>query len=422
MKKTTLKTRLWALAATLLLLISLLAMPVSAANIPAQGNAEFSFKKYLVFDINANVPNVTFTFTIAAGDAVDATDDNGNRAIYSGTDATRTNQILPILKVDADDNAQSVNVTFAPGDTTGATAGKPGDATATDYKYATKSVTVDFTRVTYNAPGIYRYTITETESAAPGITDDSELVRTLDVYVQYRKGSEEILEVAGYALYEGVPSIDADYAEKGHAGQAATDTKSDGYVNEYTTYDLTLKKEVKGNQGDRDKYFAFTVNITKAVAGTVYTVDLPETENHEDNSPDPLIVGEGGSVSATYYLKHGQSIVIQGLTADTHYTITEDGYSSDGYSSDGYSTAYSVEVGGEKVVKSTNSTGDRKMSIDKPDGTAITDDNVVTFTNSKSGTVPTGILLETAPYLILGAVVVAGLVVLFATRRRRTRE
>lgn len=64
------------------------------------------------------------------------------------------------------------------------------------------------------------------------------------------------------------------------------------------------------------------------------------------------------------------------------------------------------------------------MSIDatQPEETAITGDNVVTFTNTKNGTVPTGILLETAPYLILGAVVVVGLVVLFATRRRRTRE
>ena len=113
--------------------------------------------------------------------------------------------------------------------------------------------------------------------------------------------------------------------------------------------------------------------------------------------------------------------MIQGLTADTHYTIEESNYSTDGYS-----TAYSVEVGGEEVVASTtsNSTGDRKMSIDAtdPQGTAKTGDNFVTFTNSKSGAVPTGIRLETAPYLILGAVVVAGLVVLFATRRRRSRE
>ena len=51
-----------------------------------------------------------------------------------------------------------------------------------------------------------------------------------------------------------------------------------------------------------------------------------------------------------------------------------------------------------------------------------TANHTVTFTNHKQGTVPTGILLETAPYLILSAVVVVGLVVLFATRRRRTRE
>ena len=57
-----------------------------------------------------------------------------------------------------------------------------------------------------------------------------------------------------------------------------------------------------------------------------------------------------------------------------------------------------------------------------PEGTAKTGDHTVIFTNDKQGTVPTGILLETAPYLILGAVVVAGLVVLFATRRRRSRE
>ena len=414
MKKSTLKTRLWALAATLLLLVSLLALPVSAANTPAAGGT-FDFNKYLVMDENANVPNVTFEFTIAAGAAVNASAENGNRAIYSGTDATRTNGELPVLKVENDGNAQNVNVTFAPGDTTGATEGKPGDATATDYKYATKSVTVDFTDVTYNAPGIYRYTITETESTAPGITDDSELVRTLDVYVHYSDGSEEILEVAGYALYEGVPSTDDDYAEEGHAGQAATDTKSNGYVNEYTTYDLTLAKTVTGNQGDRDKYFEFSVNITGAVNGTLYTVDLTDAEGSpivdgQTKSNLATLTATEGSVAATYYLKHGQSIVIQGLTEDTKYTITETSYSTDGYT-----TSNTVKVGNNEADTSDtpNTTGEKTMGKG---------DNVVTFTNDKQGTVPTGILLETAPYLILGAVVVAGLVVLFATRRRRSRE
>lgn len=407
MKKTTLKTRLWALAATLLLLVSLLAMPVSAANKPVAGGT-FDFDKYLVMDANANVPNVTFNFTIAAGQSVDAS--TGNQKIYAGIGT-------PVIGVESEGAVTEGGAVFTPDDTT--TSGTPTDADDNTQKYAEKEMTVDFSSISFTAPGIYRYIITETASTASGITNDAVSTRTLDVYVQYKNTAESgqdpvysntELEVSHYVLHEGLE----DPAAQG-------EEKSDGFTNTYTTYDLTLEKNVTGNQGDRDKYFAFTVNITGAVAGTVYTVDLPETENHEDNSTDPLTVGVGGSVSATYYLKHGQSIVIQGLTADTHYTITEDDYSSDGYS-----TAYSVKVGDNEVVSSeqSNTTNDRKMSIDatQPEGTAITGDNVVTFTNSKSGTVPTGILLETAPYLILGAVVVAGLVVLFATRRRRTRE
>ena len=240
------------------------------------------------------------------------------------------------------------------------------------------------------------------------------------------------LKVTSYVLY---PDTKTD------ASVVAEEAKDDGFTNTYTTYDLTLTKTVTGNQGDRDKFFKFTVVISNAVPGTVYDVITPtdgptETDLEEGDvlsgddqnvNLNELTVGAAvdpsttGSVTATYYLKHNQSIVIQGLTADTHYTIEESNYSTDGYS-----TAYSVEVGGEEVVQSTtsNSTGDRKMSIDatEPEETATTDDNTVTFTNTKNGSVPTGILLETAPYLILGAVVVAGLVVLFATRRRRTRE
>ena len=45
--------------------------------------------------------------------------------------------------------------------------------------------------------------------------------------------------------------------------------------------------------------------------------------------------------------------------------------------------------------------------------------HTVTFTNNRQGSVPTGVLLEIAPYIALAVVVIAGFVVLFATRRRR---
>ena len=411
MKKTTLKTRLWALAATLLLLISLLAMPVSAANSAPTENLTTTFDKYLVMDANANVPNVTFNFTIAAGDAVNASDDN--QKIYAGIGN-------PVIGVESEGTVTAGGAVFTPDDTT--TSGTPTNSDDTTQKYATKEMTVDFSGISFTAPGIYRYIITETASTASGITNDAVSTRTLDVYVQYKNTAESgqdpvysntELEVSHYVLHEGLE----DPAAQG-------EEKSDGFTNTYTTYDLTLAKTVTGNQGDRDKFFKFTVTISNAVPGTVYDVTIPTTDAPTQNdleqgdsidnvNLDKLTVGSAqapettGSVTATYYIKHNQSIVIQGLTSDTAYTITETDYSTDGYT-----TTFAIDSGSAVTSNATPS----------ENNTMNSSDHTVTFTNTKNGTVPTGILLETAPYLILGAVVVAGLVVLFATRRRRTRE
>lgn len=411
MKKNTLKTRLWALAATLLLLISLLAMPVSATNSAPTENLTTTFDKYLVMDANANVPNVTFNFSIAAGDAVNASDDN--QKIYAGIGN-------PVIGVESEGTVTAGGAVFTPDDTT--TSGTPTNSDDTTQKYATKEMTVDFSGISFTAPGIYRYIITETASTASGITNDAVSTRTLDVYVQYKNTAESgqdpvysntELEVSHYVLHEGLE----DPAAQG-------EEKSDGFTNTYTTYDLTLAKTVTGNQGDRDKFFKFTVTISNAVPGTVYDVTIPTTDAPTQNdleqgdsidnvNLDKLTVGSAqapettGSVTATYYIKHNQSIVIQGLTSDTAYTITETDYSTDGYT-----TTFAIDSGSAVTSNATPS----------ENNTMNSSDHTVTFTNTKNGTVPTGILLETAPYLILGAVVVAGLVVLFATRRRRTRE
>ena len=45
---------------------------------------------------------------------------------------------------------------------------------------------------------------------------------------------------------------------------AYTDKKSQGFTNSFDTSDLTLRKQVTGNQASRDKYFEFTLNIDKA--------------------------------------------------------------------------------------------------------------------------------------------------------------
>lgn len=385
MKKTTLKTRLWALAATLLLLVSLLALPVSAANtnVAARGG-EFTFNKYLVMEKNVVVPNVTFNFTITAATST-------NPAVESGIGTPTVGSAAFTSTYSQEDIYESVQTVDGVADSLTLPVGKV---------YAKLPVTVDFSSISFPNPGVYRYTVTEEATNQDGITDDT-VTRTLDVYVGYKDNSETDLEVMGYVMYNGTITT------------TTGETKSNGFTNTYGTKNLTLTKNVEGNQGNRDKYFRFEVTIANAVAGTKYTVTVPTSPTEDDlEGSDQLsdinkteLVATGGTVTAVYYLKDGQSITIQGLTPATTYAITEASYAADGYT-----TKYQIDSNGEQTANSfdAQTMGDTS--------------HTVTFTNHKEGTVPTGILLETAPYLILGAVVVAGLVVLFATRRRRTRE
>lgn len=374
------KSRVFALFAVMVAFVScaVTAPPALAANTPAAGRTT-TFDKYLVMDANANVPPVTFTFSISAGEAADAVNDSP--AIYEGI---MTGTPTPSVS----------NAVFTAED--GTDDGRPADPAAAGSKYATKEVTVDLSGVTFSAPGIYRYVITENPSSAPGIGNDTESTRILDVYVEYDETATDTLKVAHYVLHEGTDNPN-------------TADKSAGFTNTYATNDLTLAKTVTGNQGDRDKYFKFTVEIANAVAGTEYTVDLtdadasPTVDGNVETNPTSLTVAGDSKVTATFYLKHDQSIIIYGLTLDTNYTITEEDYSTDGYS-----TTHAVD---SAVAVTGTDTGPQTMDAD----------HTVAFTNDKSGVVPTGILLETTPYLVMGGVVIVGLVALVATRRRRAR-
>lgn len=349
--KTNLKSRIFAVMVSVMLLATCF-MSTTAFAADAISPV-FKFDKVLVMDENANVPNVDFTFNIAEGAAVP--EKNISAGVVEGLTTTAT-------------------VSFSTEDLT---------APATDgYKTATKTASFDFTNVAFTKPGIYRYVITETEGTDSGITYDP-TERYLDVYVQNKDGGG--FEIFGFVMYA---SIDDD-TKLGDDDAA--------FTNEYTTYDLDLKKVVAGNQGDKNMNFNFTIKITGATAGTQFTVNGAEGSEHV-----LLTANSDGNAEGTYALKNNETVTVYGLTTGMDYQIVEDDYSAKGYE-----TAY--------VVNNESSAEGRDTGVKD-----ITTTNTVTFTNTKNGTVPTGILLETAPYMILGAVVLAGIVVLFVTRRRRS--
>ena len=343
-----------------------------------------TFSKYLVLDSDANVPNATFKFTVAPGTAIAATENSV--AVLAGIGA-------PTI----------AEVTFAPTDST--TAGLPSDTdTATaGQKYAKQTVTVSFSGISFPEPGIYRYIVTETATTNQGVTNDESATRTLDVYVTDNDGA---LEVSSYVLHTGTDApaagTDKGSADVSNTGDKLGD-KSAGYTNTYDTSNLTFSKTVSGNQASRDKYFAFTVTIRGAVAGTVYDVDLTKADvnisaNPNDattcignavTQPQRLTVPADGTVTQVFYLQHGQEITIKGLAKGTEYAVTE------------------------------NPEDYKQTAPDNASGTIVSEDVTAAFTNTRSGVIPTGVLLTVAPFAAIMAVGAVGIIVMVGKKRKR---
>ena len=168
------KNRLIKLSAAALV-AAMSTMPVMAEGntyTPVTGT-NTTFTKIIKLSATANVPNVTFKYTVVAGDAQAASD--GNLAIFAGNDGV-TSSGLPSI----------ADILFTAGD------GKDAGGTSIQ-----KTGTVDFSKVTFNEPGVYRYVVTES-GEAQGLTTTEDQTKAIDVYVVDSNGT---LEVAGYVMH-----------------------------------------------------------------------------------------------------------------------------------------------------------------------------------------------------------------------------
>ena len=366
----------------------------------ADADDGFEFEKDLVIPADAEVPEATFSYSVAPGAAVDA--GTGTAKVLAGVGT-------PTIE----------DVEYAAGETASA------DMTLTtegENKIATKKAQVDFSACEFTEPGIYRYIVTESGDNQ-GITNDPILTRTLDVYVEdYKDYYDTLTDKTGYAEPDGKQLFIANYVlyegKQDTAPSASAETadgKSTGYTNAYASYDLTFSKTVTGNQGSKDKYFAFTLEISNAVEGTVYDVSytadddeftkdgnadvkISANPNHattciatDVEQPASLKVEENGTVKQVFYLQHGQSIAVRGLAEGTKYTITEE--------AEDYTPT--VDVNNEKAIVSG--------TVVSSDTAGIHADTIVQYTNDRSGVIPTGVLSTVAGSAGLVAVGILGI-------------
>ena len=377
------------------------AVPVCAANNSYTGvkGGSATFDKYLVMDQEANVPNASFTYTIAPGKAKNYDVDNKKVEVLAGVGT-------PTM-TDEDTETAGYQLVFKPGDTLNKTL-QTGDQVkefdSTKQGYAKKTSTVDFSKVTFTEPGIYRYVITET-GTNQAVTNDANDKRYLDVYVIDENGT---LKVSGYILHATDSEVGMGDSQGSDGKQ--TDNKSQGFTNTYDTSNLTFKKEVSGNQASHDKYFEFTVEIKDAVPGTVYNVDITGATatsggnaatiaaNANKANVTQLTVGADGTVTQKFYLQHGQYITIQGIAKDSTYTVTEN---KEDYKSE------AAVVAGYK---------------DPTTGTVVSTDLNTSYLNTREGTIPTGVIMTVAPFAAVTLLGAAGMVTIKMRKKEDDAE
>ena len=308
----------------------------------------------LTMDENAMVPSVMFNYSIAPADSSECASTSGMPVTPGVPDAVSL-------------SPDSVNYSDKKWNHENA----GGTTTIT----AQLSAVLDASEFT--APSIYRYKITQQKPVLDGL-EVTHGALFLDVYVENDNSG---LVAKGCTLSTAAGSGD----------------KTSGFENNYVTHKLTIKKVVAGNQGEKNRDFDFTFTI-KGVDGESY--EYATVKNDATTmSQTPAKSGTAVTVS----LKHGESVIVYGLSSNDTYAINEADYSSAGYKTSYKIGESGTEVEG-KVIEAT--------SIGAYDA-------LVAFTNTKDVTVPTDVIRTVVPYAAIVAFAAVMGVVFFRPRRNR---
>ncbi len=450
------KKRIAAIVASLgLAAMSLAAVPMNAGaqnykpEDQAQGGTTV-IDKYLVLDSLATVPNVNFKFTITPGEALP--DGINGIPCYAGKEGAKfvadEEQNVTVSENTATVGFVSTDTTTPEKSVNTKTVVFRTPSNDSDEKFASKSLTVSFEGIKFDEPGIYRYIITEESPTDGGISTPTghELKYTLFVTVEANEGK---LVVANkkYILQEGTDApeiIEQDVTDD--SGNPTGEkvkvnaNKRSGLTNWYTTHDLKFNKLVKGNQGSRDKYFKFTVKLKNPEGEDALTMtDLRKNDRFIvkgtfDTSPSAnaatnseyTTIAEGadftpmkianseelkpmsdGAETHSYityeqllagkdfYLHSGHNIEIYGIPEGLGYEVLE--YNED------YTPSIEIHSG-SGLDSDAEANDDHNTVTDSQ----LTDTARLTFTNTRGGVIPTGILMTVAGSAGIAAIGIAG--------------
>lgn len=331
----------------------------NAEESPNGGTGSFTMTKvYKVLNPNTTSPSESFTFTVKA-----VTDGRKTTTFGNGNELKFTTE-----------NAM----------------------TASTVEGAKEEITIPLGEEGLNitAPGVYYYTIEETDNGTQGVDYDSAL--TMKVTAGYKEDTDTSLSY-WVALVRKADATETNgkYTKADKVGQ------DEAFVNVYKAGTLTIGKTVTGLEGNHNQLFDFTLTL-HGKPDTQITYTLPG----DSQTAQEAVVNEQGIATITgIQLKHGQTWSLGNIPYDMTYEITETNATD-------YEVSVSVDGGNSTAL--TNTDGSATYNDAKIDAAAES----VQFTNHKGGTVDTGVILDNAPYILMLAVVAGGAMTLVIKKRR----
>ena len=322
-------------------------------------------KTYQVVNAGTTAPAETFTFTVVPGDVTDAatgvTADNMPMIGTKGTDADE--KTIYTAEVSFGDITTDTTIPF--------TVALPEcDKTA--------AVGADGRYAAYPSVGVYTYYLTEVDNGTAGVTYDVNKPTTAGVDQRIKVVVTVEQDTTGLIRVVGV------HAERPYK---TGDKKTDEIVNMYQAGELDVSKTVEGNMGNKDKYFKFTVTLNAPVNKEVKSAIGVGKTSYPSN-PTSITVG----TATDFYLKNGETLSFTNVPYGVTYTVTE------------ANEDYTTTVNGTAGVEVT--------------GTIEHETTTAAYVNTKTGEVDTGVVLNNMPYILVLAVLAAGVAVYIIRKRR----
>lgn len=234
-------------------------------------------------------------------------------------------------------------------------------ATPNTVASATIAIPVNFDLDEFSV-GTYEYVITETNSNVAGITYDSAaMTLTMQVF-----SDSEGNKTCNITTKQGTE-------------------KDTEFTNSYAAGKLQVKKVLAGNSVDPTKKFVFTVTFASTKTFN------PAIDAAVSTGVTPGFWDETGLVY-TVSLGHNDTVTFSNIPAGVTYTVAESEVQ-------GYTAKYEYSNSGKAITGGTQDT--------------------VTVTNTNNKTINTGVILESAPYILLLALAAAGMFLLLTKKRSR---